>query len=166
MLAVVVCVLCIGASRRICRICGHDFTEWAYSDDTSCLQNRTCKRDGYQEQREFHALDPWVYEDITTCWQVRTCKRGDYQECRKLHDYGEWEYDTPNTCWQTRTCRRDGHQEQRELHQVFGPWAAQEGEPYDVYEYGAQGQEKWTWDERVCLRCGYTEEQNRQKWWR
>lgn len=157
--------VCSSLRNLLCNILHHDFGEWGYIVPDSCWQVRTCKRDGYQEKREAHDFDEWKDETSNPCWQVRTCKRDGYQEKRQFHHFGKYEYEASNSCWQVRTCVRDGAQERIEAPHEFSGWIAQE-EQWQVYEHGAAGDEKLTWDERKCLRCGYTEKKNAQKWWR
>lgn len=149
----------------ICTAIGHSFDDWRYTSSGSCWQLRTCMRDVYQEKREFHALGEWKDDLARPCWQVRTCSRDGYQELRQVHSFGEWQYEAPDSCWLVRTCVNDGFRERKESPHQFSGWVQEECIT-DVYEHGAQGQERMTWDERRCHRCGYIETENTRYWWR
>jgi len=108
----------------MCNICSplfHDWNEPQYESDDSCLQTKTCKICGYEEDLddEVHEWSEPKYEDENLCQLVVRCQRCDYvQEIEEeKHDWSEPKYEDENSCQLVTICQRCGDvQKADEMH--------------------------------------------------
>ena len=82
--------------KAACLVSAHDWSEWQYESENSCLQKRHCRRSNCQQvdtQTE-HDWGESHHKFNTSCWVVQTCKRcgAETELSEQLHSWGHWEY--------------------------------------------------------------------------
>lgn len=123
--------------KAACLISAHDWSEWQYDSENSCLKKRHCKRDNCQQidTKTEHDWGDLVYESETSCRKVKICKRCNQKEFdqTEFHEWGELHYKFIDSCLVVQTCKRCGAETGSTKSHVWGDWEYVARDPQEKY---------------------------------